>query len=576
MGFVRGSMGPVISFDRRVAGVLTPLFALRGKADFGCGDTGSLREFIEWSAGHGFRCVQLLPVNETGADHSPYNAISSVAIEPTTIDPASLADLKPGELAEIAAEHGAEILREGSVRWAAVKMLKRAALSRAFANFTEAGPGGDAERMREFADFVKAEEAWLDPYALFRVLAERHGSEQWDVWPKGVRTLEAARKWLARQRRDAAQLERSILFVKYIQWVAFSQWRAVRRFAQERGVVLMGDVPFGVNYYSADVWAEPELFNLHWSGGAPPEPAFADDEFVQKWGQNWGVPLYDWPRHRASDFTWWRRRVRKVSEAFQLFRIDHVLGFYRIYGFPWRPLSNADFAPLDRDEAMKRTGGDLPRFHDRPDDTRENKAANCAQGEELLRVLQGEVGEGALVGEDLGTVPDYVRPSLLSLRIPGFKVPQWERTPGGGLLPGGEYERCSVATFATHDHEPLHSMWRRWMSVIETALSDPEGLGPARDAAWAEVRSLCAWAGFEIPRITAFEDIHERLIAALMRCNSWLAVLMITDVLGTEQRFNVPGSVGATNWSARLPADWQTRFAEKCSRIAGLVRAARR
>ncbi len=563
-----------VSFDRPLAGVLAPLFALRGKSDAGCGDTAALQEFIAWAAEHGFRCVQLLPVNETGEDHSPYNAISSVAIEPSTIHLAGLPGLQPAELAAIAREHDAETLQEGPVRWPEAKALKRAALLRAFENFSAARRNENATR--QFDIFVKNEAAWLDAYALFRVLAERHGSEQWDKWPAAVRTFAHARKWLARRKRDAAELDRAIRFVKFIQWVAFSQWRAVRRFAQARGVMLMGDVPFGVNYYSADVWAQPELFDLRWSGGAPPEPAFAGDEFVRKWGQNWGVPLYRWDAHRDSGFAWWRQRVRKIEEAFHLFRIDHILGFYRIYGFPWRPPENAAFAPLGIAEARERTGGELPRFHERPDDTPAHEAVNRAQGEEILRVLQDEAGPGGLIGEDLGTVPGYVRPSLLSLGIPGFKIPQWEQAGDGSLTPGAEYERCSVATYATHDHEPLAAMWRRWMSVIEAALSRPVDLAEERDIAWREVRRLAAWAGIEVPCILPFDDVHEPLITGLLRCNSWLTILMITDLLGTAQRFNIPGSVGTMNWSERLPCDWQTRFAEKCGRISGLIRAAGR
>ena len=556
--------------EQAVAGVLTPLFALRSENDFGCGDTGALRGFIEWAAAHGFRCVQLLPVNETGADHSPYNAISSVAIEPTTIDLTALPDLLPSEIAE----HN-ESISAGPVRWRVVKATKRKLLLRAFANFTERHWEANDTRARQFAAFVKAESAWLDAYSLFRVLAERHGSEQWDEWAPEVCTFSAARKWLASQ-RNGSEIAQEIRFVQYVQWIAFTQWREARQFASERGVMLMGDVPFGVNFYSADVWAQPELFDLDWSGGAPPEPAFADDEFTRRWGQNWGVPLYRWPAHRASGFAWWRQRVRKIEEAFHLFRIDHVLGFYRIYGFPWRPQRNAEFATLTIEEALARTGGELPHYIEHADDSPEHCAANCAQGEEFLRVLQSEVGPTALVGEDLGTVPHYVRPSLLSLGIPGFKVPQWEKEPDSRLTPGSDYTPCSIATYATHDHEPLRAMWTRWMSIIAAALEEPERLAAKRDNAWHDARRLAAWGGFEVPHIMDFDEVHERLIAALFRSRSRFAIVMITDLLGTDQRFNVPGTVAADNWSARLPEDWAAIYAGKIQRISALVAASGR
>ncbi len=564
----------MISLKDKHAGVLVPLFALRSPTDYGCGDIAALRRFVDWAAAHGFRLVQLLPVNETGGDNSPYNAISSVAIEPTTIDPHSIPDLTPGEIAEIAARHN---VAHNAVQWAPVKALRQDFLRRAFANFCVQSWGRNDERAKAFAAFAKDEAAWLEGYALFRVLMARHGTESWDTWPEDVRTFADGERWMESLRpghRDA--FDHELRFICYVQWQAFEQWRAMKRYAEERGVALMGDIPFGVNYSSADVWAAPALFDLKWSGGAPPEPAFMGDEFVRRWGQNWGVPLYAWPAHRADHFAWWRQRVRKVAEAFHLFRIDHVLGFYRIYGFPWRPQRNAEFATLSPEEARSRTGGELPRFHDHDDDTPEHRALNRAQGEEFLRVLQAEVGPGALVGEDLGTVPEYIRPSLLSLEIPGFKVPHWEKEHDGPLTVGSEYPRCSIATYATHDHDPLRVMWDNWMSTIQAALAEPERLSAENEKAWREVRAFAGWAGFRVPRILPFDEVHELLLAGLFRSNSSVAIAMITDVLGTADRFNVPGSVTAENWSARLPIGWESAFESKARRVAKLFAEAGR
>jgi 4-alpha-glucanotransferase len=164
------------------------------------------------------------------------------------------------------------------------------------------------------------------------------------------------------------------------------------------------------------------------------------------------------------------------------------------------------------------------------------------------------VGEYRLIGEDLGTVPDYVRPSLTSLGIAGFKVPQWETRWDTHLIPGEEYQRLSVATFATHDHEPVRAQWERWMAVIERAEHDhSEEVLRARDWTWWEVRRMSAWAGFEVPCITPFNDeVHERLLGGLFACNSWLAICMITDLFASTQRFNVPGAISESNWSQRL------------------------
>jgi 4-alpha-glucanotransferase len=537
--------------QKPLAGVLAPLFALRGSQDLGIGDVGALREFVDWAAETGFGVVQLLPVNETGNDHSPYNAISSVAIDPTTLEMGAVPDLLEEDFEELAPEVEMQVLRTGPVKYAEVKAVKRRLLRRAFERFSELPRTG--ERAEGFQEFVRKQRAWLKPYALFRVLMEEHGgSERWDLWPASQQSAQKAGRWMSRQpagRREA--LKREIEFVEYIQWVASTQWEGIKRHAEGRGVALMGDVPFGVSYYSADVFGQPELFDHRWSGGAPPEPLFKDDLFTCRWGQNWGVPLYKWDQMRAKNFAWWRQRVRQVRDVFDLFRIDHVLGFYRIFAFPWRPQRNPEFVSLSVEEARELAGGDLPRFHEHDDENPESRAANRAHGEEFLQVLLEETGDYRLVGEDLGTVPEYVRPSLLSLKIPGFRIPFWERKDGR-LEWGSEYDLLSVATYATHDHEPLRALWERWMGVIAEALVRPEELGAARDDAWREVRQLGDWAGFEVPCITPFEAVHWRLLGALFRCRSWLAICMITDLFGSTQRFNVPGAVAQSNWSERL------------------------
>src|SRR5262249_54778204 len=160
-----------------------------------------------------------------------------------------------------------------------------------------------------------------------------------------------------------AGLTRREDFFCYVQWIAHQQWRSIKSYADERGVALMGDIPFGVSYYSADVFARPHEFLLDWSGGAPAEPTFKNDAFTQKWG----IPLYRWSAMRANNCQWWRERVRTIRSIFHLFRIDHVQGFYRIYAFPWRPRKNREFLSLDWHQMLQRTGGHGPHFVPRDD-----------------------------------------------------------------------------------------------------------------------------------------------------------------------------------------------------------------
>ncbi len=533
-----------LSSEKRIAGVLIPLFALRREDDLGIGDVGALRDFIDWSKESGFHLVQLLPINETGGDNSPYNAISAMAIEPTTLHlaPGSPEDLSSEDFDSLTAEANLERLRRGPVKYARVKELKRHLLEKAFAHFLISASD---ERRANFAAFREEERSWMEDYTLFRVLMEENrGSEAWDQWALEYRSIESARTWLAGLRSDrTTRLENRRLFFAYVQWIAHRQWRSVKSYAEERGIALMGDVPYGVSYYSADVFAQPGEFMLDWSGGAPPEPYFKDDAFTQKWGQNWGIPIYRWDAMRSNNFAWWRRRVGGVSRVFHVFRIDHVLGFYRIYTFPWRPKDNQEFLSLEWNQMLERTGGHGPHFTPRDDTHWDNAEANRREGEDYLRSILQECGATRLVGEDLGTVPDYVRPSLHSLGIAGFKIPQWE-VRHGRLTPGSEYDSLSVATYATHDHKPVRALWQ---DAFEQAT-------PTSDQARQDVYRMAEFANFAgLNGQTDFDrEFYPAMMEALFRCNAWIAVVMMTDLLAQRDRFNVPGTAADTNWSRRM------------------------
>jgi 4-alpha-glucanotransferase len=534
-----------LSPEKKIAGVLVPLFALRREDDLGIGDLGALREFIDWIAEIGFTLVQLLPINETGADNSPYNAISSMAIEPTTLHlaPGSPEDLTRNDFADALSDTDVASLRRGRVKYRQVKELKQRILEKAFANFTARA---DQNRQSEFKKFCEEQSSWLHDYALFRVLVEENkGSVAWDQWPPQHQTIESARNWLLDlpQEKQPAVTGR-LDFFRYVQWIAHQHWRDVKAHAEQRGVALMGDIPFGVSYYSADVFSRPNEFMLDWFGGAPPEPHFKDDAFTQKWGQNWGIPLYRWSAMRANNFRWWRERVRATRRIFHLFRIDHVQGFYRVYAFPWRPERNREFLPLDQHQMLERTGGRAPHFIPRDDDTPENREANRREGEEYLRVVLEEAGAARVVGEDLGVVPEYVRPNLQYLSIGGFKIPQWEARDGM-IIPGERYERLSVATYATHDHEPIR------------AFREEERTGPSSEAgqqARETLEKIALFAGLnsKIDPLDYEKDFYPAVMDALFRCNSWIAVVMITDLLGRKYRFNVPGTKATLNWTRRI------------------------
>ncbi|MBE7493322.1 MAG: 4-alpha-glucanotransferase [Verrucomicrobiaceae bacterium] len=517
--------------SKRSAGLLAPVFALRHDHDLGVGDTRALRELMDWAAEHGIGFVQLLPINETGPDNSPYNAISSVALDPVLLEISlyTLPELAP---ADITAAKAGEDFSGDLVNFPTARRVKTKLLQLAFSRF-----GKNKTRAKAFATFCKAEAAWLKDYAIFRTLIDKHGHEMWDQWPAD-----------ARASVDPEGPEAT--YHAWVQWIAFTQWRELRNYGTKIGVRLMGDIPIGVNYYSADVFANPHLFNLGWSGGAPPEKIFKDDLFVQKWGQNWGIPLYRWDVMEQDDFAWWRQRIAKLTDVFHIFRIDHVLGFYRIYGFPWRPQRNAEFLPLTEDEAKARTGGHLPHFIEHDDDTPEHCAANRAAGDKYLRMIQAAAQGAEVVGEDLGAVPDYVRPHLLERGIPGFKVPQWEVTPDDKAISGLTYDECSFTTYATHDHPPMAAIWDGCRHNMHHAPEYEDRMKAGR-----ELRLLAEFAG--IPPTSDYppysDTIKWQLMRGLLASASRYAAIMITDLFSMTDRFNVPGVVSDANWRTRFP-----------------------
>lgn len=552
--------------DKKLAGVLVPVFALRGEADLGIGDTEAVKEAISWAAGQGLRVVQVLPINETGGDSSPYNLLSAMALEPSTIatTPEALPDLSAADFAALLKKHNGDALREGAVRYGAVKALKRDLLQAAFKNFRSRS--GDKARTRAFAAFEKAHADWLPDYALHRALVSWHGElEASTDWPEEHRSPDAARLWMeGLPASGKRRMRESIRFHAYVQWIAHTQWQAVRAHAERENVALVGDVPVGVSLFSADVWRAPELFDLEHSCGAPPEKVFKADPFTEQWGQNWGFPLYHWERMARDNYAWWRRRLRLLMDIFHLLRVDHALGFFRIYSFPWRPEENEKFTGLTPDQAGALTGGELPRFLDRDDSTDENRAFNRGRGEALFRMLVEAIGVHRLIAEDLGEVAPYVRPTLQALEIPGFKIPQWERH-WDRLIPGGAYERLSLATYATHDHPPLRTYWEELNSVAHG--EDAAARDAAIHSMW-ELVNFCGQPDSPLPQPFS-PELHRMLLRALLASNSWLVVNQITDVFGTEERFNVPGSADGVNWTRRMPptATWDASYAPELAAL---------
>ena len=534
-----------------LAGILEPVFAIRTEDDLGIGDTDGVRQMIDWCHRYKLNIFQTLPINELSNDFSPYNALSSLAIEPTTlaISPRHIPDLPVGAFEELTPPKVLASLREGPVNYPKVKLLKEKLLAVAFQHFIDRHFNRETDRALEFRGFLLEHANWISDYALFRMLMEyNEDSPVWEKWMPEHRSPPAARTWLLslpEHQRDP--LIRRQLFFMYVQWLAFSQWQTLKAYGSEKQVYLMGDIPFGVGRFSADTWANRAIFDMDWSGGAPPEKVFKVDPFTEKWGQNWGIPNYQWDELRRRNFDWWRTRIGNIQKIFHLYRIDHALGFFRIYSFPWTPDRNAEFLPLSETEAAAKTGGRLPRFQRASDDSHENRAANQAQGEEILRVVLESSGDTTVIAEDLGVVPDYVPMTLQKLGIPGFRIPTFFRDQDGSLSDPKHYPRLSLAQPATHDHPPLAAAWEECWANID-AKNNAEGNQQ-------ELRRVLEFAGLKDQKPTrAFTDaLLEKYTQRVLQANSWFVIFQITDVFAMTARFNTPGSVASSNWSYRLP-----------------------
>jgi 4-alpha-glucanotransferase len=532
--------------EPRLAGLLVPVFALRRAGDFGIGDTLAVKEAVDFCAAHGFAILQILPIHETVGDHSPYNPISSRALSPALLAlvPEEVPGLTPELLQESAPESWLQQLRAGDVKHNSVQPLKLQILRVAHQIFRADGTE-ENPLWQEFALFRKSQEDWLDPYTLFRLLIrEYEGNPNWGEWRPEHQTVAGAAAWLARH-PDRADLEQARESFAFIQWVAWRQWSAVRAYADAKGVLLMGEMSFGVGKCSVDVWAWPELFDVEWSLGTRPLAYFDTNKDSEAWGQNWGLPPYRWENHRSSGFAWLRARIGAERQFFHICRLDHLRGYFRVYMFPWAGgARHAEFATLTEEEARKKTGGKMPRFVPGPDEDPVSAAMNDLQGREILSVLREAAGSMGLVGEIMGAIPDYMRNALDDLALYSLTFPQLERNADRSLQDPATFRRLSLVAYANHDNAPLAALYTR---LVEGFRADPNGYEAI------DLANLLRFAGWteETPE-TLTPELLLSLQRALFNTPCQIAVLMCSDLFGIPLRFNLPGSYGADTWCDRL------------------------
>lgn len=310
--------------DEKLAGTLIPVFSLRSKGSFGVGDFGDLKMMIDWVAETNQRVLQVLPINDTTSTHTwtdsyPYSAISIFALHPQFADFRQLPEIKDKKKAREMEALRKELNELKQIDYERVNNSKTDYLRIIFKQEGEAVMKGE-----DFKMFVKENEHWLVPYAQYCHLRDSFGNVDFSSWKGHEQWHEADRKKLT----DPKSKEYAdVAFYYYVQFVLDRQMRAAHEYAMARGVILKGDIPIGVDRNGCDVWHEPQYFNLNSQAGAPPD-AFSIN------GQNWGFPTYNWQRMIDDGCEWWIRRFQNMAKYFDAYRIDHVLGFFRIWAIP--------------------------------------------------------------------------------------------------------------------------------------------------------------------------------------------------------------------------------------------------
>ncbi len=468
---------------RRSSGILLHPTSLPGP--WGIGELGDeARGFLDFLAGAGQRLWQVLPLGPTGYGDSPYQTFSVFAGNPLLIgtDRLIAAGLLDPDVREEAPAGRAD-----RVDYGAVTRFKGRVLRRAYGRFQ---PDAD------FARFQEEHAGWLDDYALFMALKERHGGVAWGDWsPDLARRRPGA---LARARADLA---REIGYHQFTQWLFFRQWGDLKREAGARRIAIVGDLPIFAAYDSADVWANPEFFHLD-AAGRPTVVAGVPPDYFSATGQLWGNPLYRWEALEREGFRWWVERLRLALALYDYVRIDHFRGFEAYWEIP------AGEPTAIRGQWVK------------------------APGARLFATVREQLGELPIIAEDLGVITPEVEALRDEFGLPGMKILQFGFTdPDNPDLPH-HYVPHRVVYTGTHDNDTT----RGWYASI------PEG---ERD-----------FARRYLGRGAEDLDIAWDLIRAAFASVARFAVIPLQDVLdlGTEARMNYPGRLGG-NWAWRYSAD---------------------
>lgn len=481
----------------RRSGILMHLSSL--PSPYGIGTMGeTARTFVDFLAAAGQSFWQLLPVCPTSYGDSPYQSFSTYAGNPYFIDLDELA--KGGLLLREEYESADWGENPAAVRYDLLYRNRYPVLRKAAERFRRKLP-------EDFEAFCWENAYWLEDYALFMALKEAFDGAPWLEWEEGLKNREPEALQTARK-----QYAEEISFRKILQYLFFSQWKALRSYANAKGISIIGDLPIYVSLDAVDVWASPQLFQLE-ETRYPKEVAGCPPDGFSDIGQLWGNPLFDWDYMAKDQYGWWVRRIHYLCGVYDILRIDHFRGFDSYYAIPYgdRNARNGHWCK--------------------------------GPGMELFRALEQAVGKQNIIAEDLGFMTDSVRQLLEESGFPGMKVLEFafdRRDANNTAYLPHYYPPNCVAYTGTHDNEPIMG----WVSS-----ADPEdvahaieylGLHKEEGYNWGMMRAL--WASAADLTVVPFQDLLG---------------------LGSESRMNTPSTVG-NNWRWRtLPGTFSPELAEK-------------
>lgn len=479
----------------RTSGVLMPISSI--PSPYGIGTMGKqARKFVDFLVKGGQKYWQILPICPTSYGDSPYQSFSSFAGNPYFIDLEYLCKDK------LLTKKECESFQWGSnpkyVDYGIMYESRYALLRKVYARFTKKEP-------QDFEKFCENEKQWLDDYALFMALKDANGGQAWSNWDKSLRLREKKAMEEATEKYSE-----EIRFYKMLQYLFYQQWNALKAYANEAGIEIIGDVPIYVAGDSADVWANPEQFYLDENlepievAGCPPD-AFSDD------GQLWGNPLFRWDVMKKDGYTWWTRRIKAMSELYDIIRIDHFRGFDSFYAIPAK------------------------------DDTAKNGQWKQGPGMDLFCELEKKLGKLPIIVEDLGFLTPSVHKLLKDSGFPGMKVIQFafDSREESDYLPHTYTNHCVVYT-GTHDNDTV-------MGWMKTA--------PKASVKYAK----------EYLNLTKEEGYNWGMMRAAWSSVADMAIVPMQDILGlgSEARINTPSTLG-NNWKWRAtPEQIDAKVAKK-------------